>query len=71
MINRFLTAITSLILSSSMFPLCVGAQDLTPESREMDCGEMLFNKPATYTVELKNITGKAVEIKDIDTKILL
>ncbi len=67
MINRFLTAITSLILSSSMFPLCVGAQDLTPESREMDCGEMLFNKPATYTLELKNTTGKAVEIKDIDT----
>ena len=45
----------------------VSAQDLTPVYKEVDCGEMLFNKPATYMVELKNTSTHTVEIKDIDT----
>ena len=43
------------------------AQDLTPIYKEVDCGEMLYMKPATYVVELRNNTGRAVEIKNIDT----
>ena len=43
------------------------AQDLTPIYKEVDCGEMLFNQPASYTVELQNTSAKRIEIKDIDT----
>lgn len=43
------------------------AQDLTPVYKEVDCGEMLYDKPATYVVEFKNTSAKSVEIKDVDT----
>lgn len=43
------------------------AQDLTPIYKEVDCGEMLFNRPATYVVEFKNTSAQNIEIKDVDT----
>ena len=43
------------------------AQGLTPVYKEVDCGELLYNRPATYVVELQNTSAEAVEIKDIDT----
>ena len=43
------------------------AQDLTPVYKEVDCGEMLYDKPSTYVVEFKNTTAHDVEIKDVDT----
>ena len=43
------------------------AQNLTPVYKEVDCGEMLYDKPATYVVEFKNTSAQSVEIKDVDT----
>ena len=56
------------VIALITFPLSIMyAQDLTPEIKDVDCGEMLFNKPTTYTVELKNTSAHAVEIKKVDT----
>lgn len=43
------------------------ARGLTPVYKEVDCGELLFKKAATYVVDLKNNTANSVEIKSVDT----
>ena len=45
----------------------VAAQSLTPVYKEVNCGEMLYRKPATYVVDFKNNTATALEIKSVDT----
>lgn len=57
----------SVIIGMVAGTLGMNAQTLTPVYREVDCGELIFKRPATYVVELRNNTPGAVEIKDIDT----
>ena len=66
MLKRIIAIITFFILHSSFFTN-VNAQSLTPVYKEVDCGELLFKKPATYVVDLRNNTSNTVEIKDVDT----
>lgn len=63
MIKNLFSILSLLVFPSSI----VCAQDLTPEIEDVDCGVMLFNKPSTCVVELKNTSAHAVEIKNVDT----
>ena len=55
------------LLSLMTCAVGVMAQDLTPVYKDVDCGEMLFKKPSTFIVELKNTSTDPVEIKSVDT----
>lgn len=49
------------------FVCSANAQSLTPLASEVDCGQMLFKTPSSYTLSLRNNTSAAVSIKSVDT----
>ncbi|MBQ0074830.1 MAG: DUF1573 domain-containing protein [Prevotella sp.] len=46
---------------------CVSAQSLTPEAKEIECGQILFRTPSTITIALKNNTSEITRITNVDT----
>lgn len=47
--------------------MAANAQSFTAQSREFECGQMMFRTPATITVTLRNTSTHSAQIKYVDT----
>lgn len=61
--------IKKLTISALLTGMVCGAsaQSLKPVLESVECGQMLFKTPSTYTITLRNATSTATQIKSVET----